>query len=80
MMTIEQLPDYIYESPDGGETVYARKIGTSEKILIFKSDKIKLHERWLNLKPIVEVAEYDISINDLLSKLEMLYVIKKKEG
>jgi len=25
---------YIYESPDGGKTVYARESGTTEKILI----------------------------------------------
>lgn len=28
---------YIYESPDGGETTYAREAGTSERILIGES-------------------------------------------
>ena len=28
---------YIYESPDGGETVYARKEGTTERILVGQS-------------------------------------------
>lgn len=30
---------YIYESPDGGETVYARESGTTERILIGQSYK-----------------------------------------
>ena len=28
---------YIYESPDGGETVYARKEGSTERILVGQS-------------------------------------------
>ena len=26
--------DYIYESPDGGKTIYKRAVGSNEKILV----------------------------------------------
>jgi hypothetical protein len=32
---------YIYESPDGGETVYAREAGTNERKLVGQSYKAK---------------------------------------
>jgi len=37
MGRLEPGATYIYESPDNGHTVYARKEGTSEKILIGQS-------------------------------------------
>lgn len=32
---------YIYESPDGGETTYAREVGTNERIMIGQSYKAR---------------------------------------
>jgi len=32
---------YIYESPDGGDTVYARETGTTERVIVGQSYKAK---------------------------------------
>ena len=36
--------NYIYESPDSGETVYKRKIGSDERELVKDWEKIKNNE------------------------------------
>ena len=74
----------IYESPDGGKTVYSRKSGEphdSRKLhsidpVYKREQEIKL--RWANLKEAVYMAEVDPTINDALTKLEMLYALKKE--
>lgn len=68
----------IYESPDKGQTIYARKHESSDRILIYESMEIRAEKRWYKLKEIVHMAQYDSAINDALSKLEMLYVLKKE--
>ena len=32
---------YVYESPDGGETVYAREFGKTERVLVGQTDKAR---------------------------------------
>ena len=72
----------IYESPDGGKTVYSRKSGETARTLhsidpeYKKEQELKL--RWANLKDIVFLADTDPTLNDALTKLEMLYVLKKE--
>jgi len=48
---------YIYESPDGGETTYAREAGTNERVLIgetykarSKLDQIQEDKLWGNIR------------------------------
>jgi hypothetical protein len=67
----------VYESPDGGKTVYARESGSSSRRLISESPEIKLSKRWVELKEVVFLD--DPAINEILSKAEMLYHLKKKE-
>jgi hypothetical protein len=72
----------IYESPDGGKTVYSRKSGETARTLhsidpaYKKEQELKL--RWANLKEIVYMADSDPTLNDALTKLEMLYALKKE--
>jgi hypothetical protein len=79
-MTIEQQEGVVYESPDGGQTIYARKRGESDRVLIYESLEIRSRRRWYNLKEVVDLAETDITLNDQLSRLEMLYALKKTES
>jgi len=69
----------IYESPDGGKTVYSRKSGDSTRTL-HSIDEMALNEqrlaaRWANLKDAVFLD--DPVINDLISKIETLVELKK---
>ena len=73
----------IYESPDGGKTVYSRKSGETSRQLhsidpAFKKEQ-ELASRWAKLKEAVYMADTDPTLNDAISKVEMLYALKKKE-
>lgn len=73
----------IFESPDGGKTVYARKIGETVRHLhwvdpVYKKEQ-ELFTRWEKLKEAVYMADSDTTLNDAISKVEMLYALKKKE-
>jgi hypothetical protein len=72
----------IYESPDGGKTVYARKSGETCRVLhsidpTYKKEQEAL-ARWTNLKKIVMTAPDDPALNDLLEKIEIYYELKYK--
>jgi hypothetical protein len=80
MMTSEKL---VYESPDGGKTVYARKHGSSERELhwvdpVWKREQ-EITERWMKLKAAVFMADSDKTLDDAISKLEMLYELKRNQ-
>jgi len=71
----------IYESPDGGKTVYSRKSGEAVRQLQSRlTDPAWLKEqeltkRWANLKEAVFME--DPTINDLIEKIEVLMQLKK---
>jgi hypothetical protein len=69
----------IYESPDGGKTIYSRKSGSSQRTLhsidpMYKKEQ-ELTEKWARLKEAVFLE--DPAIDDLISKIEMLMELKK---
>lgn len=73
----EQLT--IYESPDGGKTIYSRKMGETERTLhsidaAYQKEQ-DLTARWANLKE--AVFSDDPAINDFISKIEMLMELKR---
>jgi uncharacterized protein YihD (DUF1040 family) len=77
--TIEQVT--IYESPDGGKTVYARKSGETVRHLhsvdpVWQKEQ-ELNVRWVNLKEAVYMADSDPILNDLIEKVEIYYKLKK---
>ena len=86
-MTIEKIDPMsglIYESPDNGKTVYARLPGDIHRKLYHVDPTWKkeqeLQVRWVNLKPAVFMADTDTTLDDAISKVEMLYALKKKES
>lgn len=69
----------IYESPDGGKTVYSRKSGETSRTL-HSMDELtrqeeKLSARWVKLKDAVFLN--DPAINDLIHQIEMIMELKK---
>ena len=71
----------IYESPDGGKTVYARKPGETVRHLHSVDPQWQkeqeLNVRWVNLKEAVYMADTDPAMNDLIEKVEIYYQLKK---
>jgi hypothetical protein len=82
-MTITELPkqpEVIYESPDQGNTVYARKIGSSERKLVYKTYQSPYQpwvERWSNSQDMFKAAQDNPALDDLLKKAEMVYALTK---
>lgn len=69
----------IYETPDGGKTIYSRKSGSPNRTLhsidpMYKKEQ-ELTEKWAKLKEAVFLE--DPAIDDLISKIEMLMELKK---
>ena len=69
----------IYESPDGGKTVYSRKSGSSDRTLVKEDTSQHYMAKWYEWKEILKLAETEPSLANAISKAEMLYVILKKE-
>lgn len=69
----------IYESPDGGKTVYSRKSGETVRTLHHVDDMYKKEQefaqRWVKLKEAVYLD--DPAINDLIHQIEMIMELKK---
>jgi hypothetical protein len=72
---------YVYESPDGGATIYRRLIGTNKREQYYVSPDVTTRMRWIKLQDAVKLAETEPALNDALSKVEMLYeLLKDNEG
>lgn len=69
----------VYESPDGGKTIYALKSGDSKRVLVHVDElykkELELTDRWRKLKHAVFLD--DPVINDLISKIEVIMELKK---
>ena len=70
----------IYESPDGGKTVYSRKSGSSDRTMIKEDTSQNYITKWYEWKEILKLAETEPSLANAINKAEMLYVILKKEN
>ena len=69
----------IYESPDGGKTIYARKIGSTERVMIREDPERKYIEQYKNWREILKVARNNPTLHDLVEQAEIVYAIIKKE-
>lgn len=72
----------IYESPDGGRTVYARRPGSNHRELHLRDPELdkelaelKNQERW---QQILAARVTNPELNDLLEKAEILYELSRK--
>lgn len=74
----------IYESPDGGETIYARIAGNYHRDLIYQSEKkknlleeIKQDKLWGNIR---RVAKEDSGLAQILEQAEIYYKLKYQDS
>jgi hypothetical protein len=70
----------IYESPDGGKTIYEREIGSTERIMIREDPERKYIEQYNNWRDILKVARNNTTLHDLVEQAEMVYAIIKEEN
>ena len=72
----------IYESPDKGETVFGREIGSTERVLISESpNKKNLHEQLMEdymWGEIRRLSKTNPTLKDAMDKVIMVYNLIKK--
>jgi len=79
-MTIKSVKEIIiYESPDGGKTVYSRKSGSSDRTLIKEDPLVHWKARWYEWGDILQAAESNPALADAIHKAEMIYALTKEE-
>lgn len=74
---------YVYESPDGGRTVYRREFGSTQRELFDLSQEARA---WMDLRArkelwehIVTLGSTDPGINEMLKQIEVYYHLKYDE-
>lgn len=71
----------IFESPDGGKTIYSRKSGQTDRTLVYEDPeavKQKLfQQRWLEWRDILEASKTNPGLSDLIDKAETFYRLLK---
>lgn len=69
----------IYESPDGGETIFERDTRTGKRILIEKPKRPEWHIDDHEFSEIVHTAnEGNKTLQNLLSKLKLVYELSRE--
>lgn len=74
----------IYESPDGGKTIYARERGSSNRVLVRKDDTVEELERAKKLRDklldMILLSKTVPALKEQLDKLETIYLLVKNEN
>ena len=74
----------IFESPDGGETIYERVVGSVNRVLVSQSPKARsLHEEikenqlWGNIH---RAAKTNPALQEALDRVKVTYYLSKENG
>ena len=68
----------VYESTDGGKTIYCRSSRDSERKLIYQDPQLDWRTRWYNWRDIIQAAENNTALDDVIKKAEMVYDLIKE--
>ena len=74
---------YVYESPDGGDTVYRRRMGSTERELWSVSEVIKQQEiwqaRWAIWNNVLAAADHDPVLQEALDRARVIYELSRND-
>ena len=79
-MIIKNIEEFtIFESPDGGKTIYARKSGQdhTQRVCIQEDPEKKDRDRWLEWRDILAASKDNQGLADLIEKAETFYRLLK---
>jgi hypothetical protein len=84
-MIVNKITEYtIFESPDGGETVYARMPGSTERIKITESDRVRdlkqdmtENQLWHDIR---QTAKTNVALREAMDRVILLYHLSKDNG
>jgi len=73
----------VFESPDGGKTIFSRKSGEVNRTLHHKDASLieeeKENQRWLIWRDILCYAKSNSALNDVVHQAEMVYNLIREE-
>lgn len=72
------ISDTIYESPDGGKTIYSRKINDLPKKRILLRKREDAYSRIKKWRDILNEAQDNPSLEDAIKKAEVIYELSKQ--
>lgn len=80
---MNDIPEtYIYESPDGGHTVYRRVIGQTQRELVSISEELlqqkEIDSLWTKWIPILRASRTDPALRELIERAETYYHLKSQ--
>ena len=74
---------YVHESPDGGKTIYAREVGTTDRRLVGYSPdmidhlkRIDIETRWME---ILKLAEHTPALQEAVDRVMVIYELSKTQ-
>lgn len=74
---------YIFESPDGGDTIYRREFGKTERELHRVSEQKQQQEiaqaRWMIWRNILKAAEQDPVLQEALDRARVIYELSRND-
>lgn len=73
----DKIKAYIYESPDGGDTIYRRESGSFERELIRARDR-EMDNQWLQWIPILRDSRDDPALKEMLDRARNYWILKAK--
>lgn len=75
--------EYVYESPDGGETVYRRRMGSTERELWSVSEALRQqdvwHARWAIWNNVLLAAEHNPVLQEALDRARVIYELSRND-
>jgi hypothetical protein len=75
--------NYIYESPDGGDTIYRRESGKSERTLHHVSDRVQakqqLETQWLMWRQILADSRDNPALQEALERAKIIYELSRRD-
>ena len=72
----DQIETYVYESPDGGDTIYRRKMGEADREMIQQGKLSRLQQRSQLWREIHRAAETDPVLQEMLDRVEVYHHLK----
>lgn len=68
--------EYVYESPDHGDTVYRREVGSNQRDLIHQGPLHRARLRSQLWRDIFRAAESDVELHGMIDRVEIYYRLK----
>ena len=72
----DRIETYIYESPDGGDTIYRRTMGSADREIIREGPLRKLQHRSQLWREIFQAAESDPILKEMIERVEIYHRLK----